>query len=252
MSIKIPYSQIALGNLVPATASNFPALKHFWPCNQSEIGFGFLTDSIAGVKLNKSAGTIATPASPDGFSVYPNQVVTGTTITGTLTVPGNKNCILLAVGQFGTNGFGLGNPVGSVGAINVTQPQTAALMDGTNTLNNSVNGAFTNSASIYGRALAVTWSGNAQSFEATTTTTITTKTGTAISTATPGTMAAGIAALDNTWSCGSTVTNLYGAAFLVFNGALPPATFIASMLAWTTYQWSIGNKVIYPGLKGVS
>lgn len=252
MSVNIPYSKIASATLVPANSTNFPVLKHFWPCNQSEIGLGYLTDSINGVLLNKPTGTISAPAAPDGFSVFPNQPVTSTTITGTFQTIGSKNCILMAVGKFASGGFNLGNAAGVVGAINVLQTQTACLMDGTNTLSNASNGAFTNSASIYGRALAVTWSGNAQSFEATTTSTITTKTGTATSTATPGTIAGGIATLDTMWSCPSATTNLYGVALLIFGGALPPATFIASMLAWTTYEWSIGNKIIYPGLKGMT
>lgn len=242
-----PYSNSSLytsGGLCEANATNFPALKHFWKCDQSDIGTTQLTDAMGAAHLS-SATAIQTPAAPDGFSVFPS-VANGSPVIGTLYAPGTKNCILLAVGRFSTAGIIYGG-MGTTGGISLTAAQTASVYDGTNTLNNSANGAFTASASIYGRALAIDWAAGATSFEATTTSTITTKTQTAI-----GLLSGGVAAVNPTWNCSSTITNLYGACFIAFAGALPSNTFIAGMLAWLTYQWSVGNKVMYPGLKGVA
>lgn len=242
-----PYSDPALhgtGGSCEATAKNFPSLKHFWKCGQSDIGTTKLTDAM-GIAHLSSATAIQTPAAPDGFSVFPS-VANGSPVTGTLYAPGTHNCIFLAVGQFSTAGLIYGG-MGAVGGISLTAAQTASVYDGTNTLNNSVNGAFTSSSSIYGRALAIDWSTGVTSFEATTTSTITTKTQTAI-----GLLSGGVAAVNASWNCSSTITNLYGGCFIAFAGALPPNTFIASMLAWLTYQWSVGNKYMYPGLKGIA
>ncbi len=257
MAIIYPYSdssKYSAGGIWDATtagaiANNFPSLKLFVPCKQTEIGLGYLTDIANGVLLNKSSGTIA--AGPDLFSVVPSQAVTSTTITGTLPVIGSKNCMLFAVGKFTTGGFSLGN-ASTTGTINVIQGQLAGLNDGTNTLNYAGSGgsAFTNDSTIRGFANTVTWAGNQINYEATATTTITTKASVATSSASPGTIAGGIATLGTNWACGSPVTALYGAALFVFNGALPSG--LAGDVAWMTYQWSIGNKWISPRLKGIS
>lgn len=265
MSVTIPYSSIATNNLIPATAANFPSLKHFWPCNQSEIGLGFLTDSIAGVKLNKSTGTIAAPASPDGFSVYPNQANSGTTVTGTLYTPtADTNSIILFGVMKSTSGtltvgFILGDSVNG-NAATLASAGTASFTDGTN---NVACTAFTGTTQsvIYGRALAMhTWndatasaSHGIQSFEANTTTL-----GTALSRLTS---VATVSAFNpthftswgasNGWACTTAITNLYGYAMFSFTAARTPAE-ILDAVTWMTYQWSIGNKVIYPGWKGVS
>lgn len=251
MSVINPPSGIVTNKLLPANSTNFPALKLFCPCYQSEIGLTYLTDIINGVQLTKTSGTVAAPAAPDGYSLFPSQ--NAGTITGTFPVIGAKNCILFGVGKFNAGGALLGKTSAALGGISIAQAQTTALFDGTNTLDNSINGAFTNSSSIYGRALSVNWSGNATSYEVVLAgASVTTKTGTATSTASPGTIAGGIATIEPAWTVSSAVTNLYGLGLLVFNGSLP--TDIPAMLAWMTYHLSHqdAKKTFYPAWKGVS
>lgn len=256
MAIRIPYSQMAATNYIPANRTNFPSLKHFWPCLQTEIGATSLTDIVGGVLLTKSSGTIAAPATPDGYSVFPNQAGTGTTKTGTITPPAGKQFILFSVGQFSGSGFVLGD-TSSAPVISVLQAGTSNIRDAAARTYSAT--AYTNSASIYGRALIVTNYNDAsgmQSLECDTNATYTAKTATttANDVALSGIPLStdGISSLEGgtaKWACASTTTNLYGVALFIFPGAIPAD--YRSAIAWMTYQWANGNKAIYPGWKGL-
>lgn len=237
-----------------ATAANFPALKLFLPCYQSEIGRTYLTDIIVGRRLPVNT-TVTTPASPDGYSIFPSVVANTAIAAGnSLPVIGALNCIMFSVGVFGTTAGPILGSATVTGGISLAGPQSAALFDGTNTLDNSVNGAFTGSTSaIYGRALAVNWAGNATSYEyLSTATTVTTKTGTATSTASPGTIAGGIATLGQAWGCNTNVVNLHCIGLLVFAGALP--TGIPAMLGWMVKHVTVNDKLktFYPLWRGLT
>lgn len=227
-----------------AITTNFPAVKHWFPI--SETSGSTIADRAGGLTCTLTAPTWGTanavvPA-PGGAA---NNAISG----GTLTAPGASPFILMMVGKFTTTANLVWGTSGTAGGISLTQAATAALYDGTNTLAGT---AFTSGGStIYGRGNACDWT-NQQNFEATTTTTSTALTAVACSTATPGTIAGGIAAVDQSIRFDANCTALYGILFIKFAGSLPSATFLKSMVAWHTYQWANGNKWLYPGLKDIS
>ncbi|MCR4319747.1 MAG: hypothetical protein NUV74_05350 [Candidatus Brocadiaceae bacterium] len=260
MSLILPFSdssQYVTGGIYAPTAANFPACKHFWSCPQSDIGKDFgsgtggLTDLMGRAHLLKSSGVaLAAPASPDGFSVFPNQANGGTTVQGTLSVPTGTQATLLvsvvetnATAGFILGDYTLGNVVLMTAANNVGDSDTTA--NGT---------AFTLVSAKVGRATLVrTWNalgaattGQAQ-FESNLTSTIT-DLGDAATTGVPIFTAWG--ATDQ-WACASTNTKLYGVALFIF-ASIPSDAFVKSLLAWITYQWANGNKWLPPQLKGVS
>ena len=251
MSLILPFSdtgQHASGGIWDATtaaaiAANFPCVKHFWRI--TETSGSTITDTAGGRICTLTSPTWGTanavvPA-PGGAS---NSAITG----GALTNPGTSPIILMGVGKFNsTNALIYGS--NGLGAVSLSKAATTSLTDGNNTLAGT---AFTDgTTTIYGRANACDWT-NQQNFEATATATITALAAVATTAATPASIAGGIADIDEVLRFDANTTALYGLMFIKFAGTLPNAAFIKSMLAWHTYQWSNGNKWIYPGLKGVA
>lgn len=241
-----PYTQFDSADELAATTANFPSLKHFFACN--ETSGTTLTDSVSGNTITAAAMTFV------ANGVVPNPgAAANLAYSGTLTAPGTDSFVLLAVGKFnGTAAIQYGT-VASTGGIALTRAQAISLFDGAN---ECAGTAFTDgTTTTYGRANTVDNGGGAawvtqQNFEATTTSTITTLAGVAASTATPATIAGGIAVVDASLRFDSNTTALYGLALFTFAGALPVNT--AAAVAWMTYQWANGNKVIYPGWKGLA
>lgn len=247
MSIYTPYSKLATSP-IPINSTNFPCLKHFWQCSQSDITNKYLADAVGTVNLN--AAGIA--AGTDSYSVAPNQAASGSTKSGTITPPNGKQFMLFSVGKFGANGFTLGDTSSGPG-INLNQGASNSVAAASGKLYPGT--AMTNSSSIYGRALIVTNYNSAtgmQTLQCDTSATYTAETAT---TTANDSLASGVAlsadnlasleGASNKWACSATVTSLYGAALFIFANGLP--SDYRSAIAWMTYQWSIGNKVIYPG-----
>lgn len=242
-------------------AADYPCVKHLWQCNQSEIGLGYLTDIVQGVLLNKSSGTVAAPAAPDGFSVYPNHTAATTAITGTLQAPNGSPFMFFQVAIATTGGIALGDTVATNGP-GIGLARTAANAIVTNTPAVYPGTAWTTAdTTIMGRALFVSNYNSAsgmQTFSANATSTNTAHAATTTADSTPTTPEAlsanPLASLDgstNKWACGTGVQNLYMAGLFIFTTA-PTATQVQSWLAWMTYYASIGKKYVPPSMKGIA
>ncbi len=244
------------------SAANYPALKNLWQCNQSDIGGLWLTDAMGRNNLYLAAAQasglpkIQTPAAPDDFSVYPYTNQAGSSMLGAsprfVQAPGTKNCVLVVVGKFTTAGFMLGEPIdlglNNYGGIVASQPQTTSIYDGTNTLD-AAAAAFTSTADITGRAVAIDFTNGVQrNFQTDTALNANTTMSTvALSSATPAAITA-LNTIENDWACVAACTNLYTAQWWIFSGPLP--TDIPAMLAWTAAAASTGNKNPYPAWAG--
>lgn len=227
-----------------ANSTNFPACKLFFPCNEA-AATNTLTDTQQGASL-----ACATLTKPDAFSIT-SATTTGQTSTGT-----NFNLdtpfLLFAVAKGAFPNIRLG----------ISTAGYASLITATPTVDNggaeTCRGtAFTlnTAGTIYGRANVITAFNSATgqtTYEFTTTSTASALANTptdATNFATSALTTDGVFTFGASgWQQG-TGTAIYGMAFFKFS-AIP--SNLKSALAWMTYQWSIGNKWIYPGWKGVS
>lgn len=163
MSIIHASSQIAKANLLPVNSINFPALKHFFPCNEATNAVT-LVDSIGGLNvqdftltaiINNGDGTL--DVSAGAFS---------TIISGTVANPGSKNVLLIWGGKptaaAGANiNFGsIATPGTTCGVLSTAQTGTGGKIsaDGsvTLTVTNATKLAGTG-AQLQTRALSCIW-----------------------------------------------------------------------------------------------
>lgn len=220
-----------------------PCLKHFWQCN--ETSGTTLTDAVNGVILNG----MAAPTFGTGY-VNPGGTTTPT-ITGTLTNPLTKTCMLLAVGQFNGGLFRLGPSIN--GAIQLTQSGATLLADTSGTVCPTTVTAYTNSASDMSRTIVVdAWNSatGMRQIECDTVATYTLKATNETNSAPGITTFSFGPTTSSAWGCPNTVTRLYGVAFFVFTGAVPAD--VRAAIAWMTKEWALGNKAIYPGWLNVA
>lgn len=235
-----PYSDIASETF---SASNFPALKHFWACKQGAVT-STITDLVAGSNL--VSGALA--ASGNGI-VIP----TGANASSAaLTAPATSACLLIACATWGaTGGLSYGLAAGT-GSISVgTQAAGSAIFDGTTTKNTT----GTQTASLpFTRVTTINTSAGALAtatmFE-TNATTLDVYTNTVDLTA--ATAITTISAIEpNVSVLGSQIT-LFGLAFFKFANGLPPQEVIQAAAAWCDYQWrNNSNITMYPGFKGLA
>lgn len=236
-----PYSLSTLyesGGVFAPTAANFPALKHFFPCNET-AGSTTLTDSVGGVVATVTGLTNPATGAIGGGTISNNVALA----SGSWTAPGTKPTILFAVGQFGVGSkvmwmgdqatgpyFGLSGQVTSC---------TAA--DGSA---HTIAGTALTGGAVYGIGMYMDWT-NLTTFEAIA------DGSAAYSAKAPVAMtgwvsvSSGIASKMNMVS----FTSCYGMAVFEFATALPGD--IRSAITWMTYQWKNGNKAIYPGWAGL-
>lgn len=242
--IVTPYSALDTSADLAPTQANFPCLKHFWKCDEA-AGSNPLVDAIAG--SNFPAVTLT---KPDAYSVDGTYLGSALSAESALfTNIGTTPFIFLAVGKFAAATVNIQDQ--TTGAIvEISQAGAKIAADGV-TFRPAILTTFTNNSDTRGRAIVVTAFGSATGMQqvecdvdGTTTNTQKDISGSAASLPFTGT-AGNQAAL----TIGSTSTALYGMALFTFTAI--PANYAAA-LSWMSYQWSVGNKVIYPGWKGIS
>lgn len=242
-----PYSGLASFGQIPVSAANFPCLKHFFPC--SETSGTTITDTIGGVTSTFT-----------GLAVSGNGITStaiNNTTSGTFTAFGTNPFIIFAVGKFGTGVIRIGTAVG-VQATLTGAAGGAVLTDGVAINIIMSDFALKTAATIYGRAIVVsavnTASTGSRTYEANTSSTVTALTATPTDATNTGGGALTSMPAISTGSAGLAMpigTALHGIAMFQF-ATMPAAATLNAAFAWMTYQWSIGNKSIYPGFKGLS
>lgn len=233
-----PYSALDTEAELAVTTASFPALKHFFQCDEA-AGARSMTDIVGGVVVPTSALT-----KPDANSISANAgsvTVSDAALTsGSWVSPGTKKTILFAVGQFViASKVWLGSGVGTPALGLSGQTTSCSASNGTT----SITGTALTGGAVYGIGMLVDWAGNLTTFEAIGTG------ASAYSAKTPVAMTG----LSSSGTIPSTVnfngiTSMYGFAVFEFDGALP--TDVASAVTWMTNKWITGEKVIYPGWKG--
>ena len=251
MAIIHPYSdstKYATGGIWEPTAANFPGVPHFFKCDEAATTLT-VSDSIGNVVLSGPTAFAKT----DNYSI---KITTGAdrASAGTWTTFPTAGFGLFMVGKLGTGNVSIGGATNS-DYITLTGSASNAVM--VNTVNTGIytgtNFTLTTAGTIYGRANVVsafnTTSGQT-TYEFTTTTTASALANTSTSATSSGgtAMTAGPAfgTGATTWNLAANI-DVYG--ILIFKFAAIPSDLKAA-LAWMTYQWSIGNKWIYPGWKG--
>lgn len=234
-----PYSALDTDAELPATSANFPALKHFFPCNEA-AGSLQITDIVGGVIVPTNALT-----KPDSVSIFAsggNITDSDVTLTdGAWSAPGTKKTLLFAVGDLGlASKVWMGKA--STGAFLGLSGQitTCSISDGTTTKQAT---ALTGGA-VYGIGVLIDWT-NITSFEAI-------GDGSAAYSAKAPVALSPLAALNSIpafANFNNINASLYGFAVFEFAGALP--SDVASAVTWMTQNWIAGKKGIYPGWKGL-
>lgn len=232
-----PYGALDTADQLAPTQANFPCLKHFWKCDEA-AGTAPVVDSILGCNFPSVAIT-----KPDAYSVdFTN--LAGTSPVSLYNI-NTTPFILLAVGKFGAAGPTIQDQTTGA-AIQLSAAGATISADG-GTFRPTVLTAFTSNSDARGRAIVVTAFGSAtgmQQLECDVDGT-TTNTQKDISGAAANLVMSGVPIL----GIGAASTAFYGMALFTFTAI--PANYAAA-LSWMSYQWSIGNKVIYPGWKGIS
>lgn len=239
------YSDIAAEEF---NAADYPALKHFWPCKQPASDFsltppfGTLLDIVG----NANAGMLS-GASGTGMSVT-MPFNAAQSVPNGLTAPGGKSCLLIATGDWGgtTAGFILGDTTMGISVGNGSVG--GKVWDGANAEN--CIGSQTPSASTT-RVMRITGDGTTfsqlMSFEASSSGTLDTY-GDVLTSS----LVTSLPALSPGVYANTSFSPLYGMAFFVFSGPLPPKEVCMAAAAWLDYQWRHNpNPVMYPGFKGL-
>lgn len=249
MSVKIPYSdssQYDTGGLYAPTSGNFPAAKLFFQCNEA-AATNTLTDVIQG-----SVITYAGLTKPDAYSVVSSTTTAQTTSGTAIAIDSPFVYFVVAKGAFPTHRLGI--TTGTYFNVSTTNP---AILDGQSSAEaRGTNFTLNTASTIYGRAnvLSAFDSATGQTtYEFTTTTTASALADTATDATSFGTVALANPMTNLQFGASGfqqgTGTATYGILFMKFT-AIP--SNLKAGLAWMTYQWSVGNKWIYPGWKGVS
>lgn len=240
-----PYSALATESQNIAT--DFAFVKHLFKCNEA-AGTTTITDSVGDLVISSGALT-----KPNANSVQ-LPVTTSVTTSGTQVAASGKFPVVFAVAEFSnTANFKIGTSAQYVN-LKTSNPTVSDTPTGATSIGTTYT--LTTAATIYGRAFVVNAYNTAtglQTYQFNTTDTATALATTpSDATATPG----GIALTDfagiGTGASGfqfAAAAPIYGICVMYFTTI--PSNLKAG-LAWMTYQWSIGNKVIYPGFKGLS
>lgn len=195
----------------------------------------------------------------DTFSVRPSTSGGGSKI-GTFPAPAGKPFVYLQVGKFGATGDGtitLGDKV--FGPAIYLSSSSAALLVGSDGWSYG-GGPVTATSATIGKAMIVSDYNSATGSQY-----IECYPGTngAFTAFTPGRTDQTIdpvvtplvldtleSATATKWSSSPQVEGIYGAALFIFQTAIPHN--YVSAISWMVREWVRGNKVIYPGWKGVS
>lgn len=230
-----PYS--ALATEPQNITSEFTFVKHFFQCN--ETSGATLSDSVGDVVIN-----FAGLSNPNAYSVQSTSTAVQDT-AGTWSTAGTKKVVIFAVAHFDN----LANfTFGAAGQpqFNLRSSLAPLVTDGGNTVSGT-NYTLTTADTTYGRAFVIaTYNavGGAQTYQFNTTDT---------SSALTATDTTGLTTMPAIYTGAggfrmSISKPIYGVVWMEFD-TLPANLKVG--LAWMTYQWSIGNKVIYPGWKGL-
>lgn len=252
MSLILPFSdsgQHSSGGIWYPDTTNFPALKHFFPCTEASGGTT-ITDTIGGATIACSSGTIATTTTNAVRMGSSSNLTTAGTWFNPNTSPFVAFIVYQGVGA-GVTTVRMGTAAGNRFNWNTTNPTVidaglGATATGTTYTLNTAN-------TIYGRAMAIHAYNSATgqtTYECDTGSTITALASTATNGA-PALTSFGQLSSGAAGASWATAQATYGVAIFQFT-ANPSAALIKSALAWMTYQWSNGNKWIYPGFKGVA
>ena len=232
-----------------ANSTNFPACKLFFPCNEIAASTTLVDTqqyaTLAVASLTRTTNTFGIKTTSGA------KTTTGTSIT--LDAPFFLFAVCDGGGTYPTitiGGASGGTQIAlNTGGPSITDGTSGAVATGTIfTLNTASN--------IYGRANVLT-AFNSSTGQTTYEFTTTSTASALANTATDVTSAGGVALTNplssfnfgaSGWNPSST-NGIYGIAFFKF-ATIP--TNLKSGLAWMTYQWSIGNKWLYPAWKGVS
>lgn len=231
-----PYSALDTQDELAATAANFPALKHFFPCTES-ASLRTLTDIVGGVVIPLSTCTV-----PATNALLPATASSDVALTsGHWTAPGTTATVVFAVGRFGV-GSSIKAGFATSGVLNLSGQITASVVEDADT---AINATALTGGAEYGIGMKVEFGGNVTSFEAK-------ADGTAAYTEKAGVALTGLPSiLSMADSAGlTTLTSLYGWAIFQFTDGIPAD--IGSAVTWMTQNWKAGKKGIYPGWKGLS
>lgn len=243
-----PYSSILGATQV---ASDYPSVKHFFKCDEAAGASGSsIYDSFGGV----SQTTTAVITKPDAYSID-TTTSSASVLTGTITPIGTKITMIFAVGTWSiASGWAFGDGSGyntaSTSRITAAVSGTGGgISDATNTLSPT---ALALGAGTFGIGGIVDFTGNYRLFGTDSTgASWVLPAGSAVSTATPATLASGISSTGLKLLVPSGHTKQYGFMMCQF-ATMPSDAFLQAMSIWQTKNWLVGNKAVYPGLKGLA
>ena len=249
-----PYSALDTEAQVAPTRAKFPRVKNFWK-HEEATGAAAIVDSIEGIGI-----TAPVTRSADGFGLNTTSGVK--TTTGTFLAPGATSALMF---------FAVSKHTTSTAAPHIGIATTAQFMlaDGAGPgvkyvdIATSICGGAditkVTAGNIKGRAVAITFppsTNTGYSYELDVTADDAPVVGAQF--ATNETSTGGISVTANTtMTTGASGANhgatidTYGWAIFEFTSGTLPAD-IKAALYWMAKQWALGNKVIYPGWKGLS
>lgn len=228
---------------IPQDSTNFPACKHFWRFNETDIGNEALVDVMGGANIAAADWRGATR--PDDYSLdfaIGSGIHLGATPVASLSQPGTKHFAVMAVGIFGTTGdvvkFG---DLAATGGVRLKHLTSGTIFDGTTTT--SASTGFTSAfGETIGRMIAVDGT-NMYLLEAGIDANATVTTPTLRETKVKG---IGSMAFADKIFVLSANTGMYGLAMFEWT-ALPSTADLLNALGWMTGRWAAGDKSIYPG-----
>lgn len=241
----IPLDALNESSELAQTQANFPALQHFWKCDETTLSGG-ITDSIGSVVTGAfSAGS----ADGSKLTAFSQATANNALSSGTLQSPGSKTAILFTVGNLSSSGIlniGLPNAQGGTGSLqmlaNVTKHQAD---DGTDTAA-TATAVFGNAVEAHAAVLVPDTSLTGYRVQSD---------GTYGANGTADVVnAVTVSAMNQSTAFGNNAVanfiSMYGTAVFFFDTL--PGDLQAAML-WMYNEWvNNDNKVIYPGWKGRS
>lgn len=241
ISSQKPLSSVTESTLAP-TATNFPALKHFFKCDEDRDATTW-TDSVGGVV--HTPDSISQVAGKEGKALDIVEAASTALTSGAWAEPGGKSMVIFYLGTaLGLADLEIGGAAGATG-LSFAGGQAAnnhvEIREGANAKESATTG-FTQAAVNNMRGVTVDFSGNLTMFEYESDGTWTASVNTIDLTA--------VTAITDMTSWSDTLLcNLFechGFAILHFN-TLP--NDLAAAIPWMYNEWVNGNKVIWPGWK---
>lgn len=232
-----PYSALDTEAELAVTAANFPALKHFFQCDEA-AGATSMTDIIGGVVIPVAALT-----KPDANSIAPNTAADVALTSGAWVAPGSTDTLVFAVAQAGIGSKIAAGETNGVPTGFFLSGQLTTGIAGDNTT--SISGTPLTGGAVYGIGMKIEFGGNLTTFEVI-------GSGASAYSAKAGVAMTGLDSIPTVPASAALtfLTSLYGWAIFQFADGIP--SDVASAVTWMTRSWIAGEKVIYPGWKGRS